>query len=79
MLKIGPRYRNLVQSLSSRQIATSEDVFGGIEGSFLEDVQSFNGRIAHFFKAKAELKNNTNTHKYEITIKTPYIPGQSTD
>ncbi len=79
MLKIGPRYRNLVQSLSNRQIATSEDAFGGIEGSFLEDVQSFNGRIAHFFKAKAELKNNTNTHKYEITIKTPYIPGQSTD
>lgn len=77
MLKIGPRYRNLVQLFSNRRIVKFEDLYDGIEEGFLDEVQSFNGRIAHFFKAKAELKNNTNTQQYEITLNTPYIPGQT--
>ncbi len=78
MLKITLGYKNLVQKFAKRQTDMSAQIGGAADDIFVQDLQSFNGRVAHFFQARAVNRNNTNTHNYE-TIYNPYLPGQSTD
>ncbi len=79
MLKITPGYKNFVQLFAKRQTDMSAQIGGSGDDLFVLDMQSFNGRIAHFFQARAVNRNNTNTHNYETNIYIPYLPGQSTD
>ena len=79
MLKIKPGYKNFVQLFAKRQTDDSAVWAAASDEAFMHDMPSFNGRIAHFFQAGAVKRNNTNTHNYEIIIKHPYVPGQSTD
>lgn len=79
MLKITLGYKNFVQLFAKRQTDKSEQVGCTTDDIFVQDLQSFNGRIAHFFQARAVNRNNTNTHNYETIIYNPYLSGQSTD
>jgi hypothetical protein len=77
MLKITPGYKNFVQLFAKRQTDMSAQIGGSADNFFVQDMQSFNGRIAHFFQARAVNRNNTNTHNYETNIHNTYLPGQT--